>query len=192
MYPDLLDRLFLSATALRAKHGGPEFMKDVEKVDIYLMDLSDLHSIEACVDAIRKNYEHIHVLINNAGLINHTGAVSAQGVELSFAVNFLGTAYFTQLLIDSGLLGPRDGEENLSRIVSVSSEGHRGSKEIDTSRPLGKHSSRGIVDTMSLYDYSKLCQVTWFLELARRQQEKQVGLSRMFEHILEVEEKDGI
>ena len=175
MYPDLVDELFAAALKLRekfGKDGSPEVEKDGGKVDVYVMDLSDLHSVEHCVESIRKNYEHIDVVINNAGLINHSANMSVQGIELSFAVNFLGTAYFTQLLVGSGLLEPKDGI--LSRIVSVSSEGHRGSMPFNKEEKFGYHSSRGVVDTLALYDYSKLCQVTWFLELARRQEGKQV------------------
>ena len=142
----------------------------IGQIATVVMDLADLDSVEACAKEISAKYSKIDGLINNAGLINPGGKNSTQGFELSFAVNFLGPAYFTKLLLQSGVLDAvGEGEQRrVSRIVSVTSEEHRVGRTLKSIEPFGSHVSGGVIETMDWYGYSKLAQTTFFLGLSTK------------------------
>lgn len=63
------------------------------------LDLADLSTIKASADAFLAKETQLHVLFNNAGVMNPPqGSTSAQGYELQLGVNNLGTFLFTKLL----------------------------------------------------------------------------------------------
>ena len=86
-----------------------------------VMDLSDLNSIKRMWNKLSKELDYIDVLILNAGL-QYTGSkvprLSAQGFELTFAVNHLAHQYLTHLIL------PLLEKGNSPRIVVTSSEVH--------------------------------------------------------------------
>ncbi|KAI5866413.1 NAD(P)-binding protein [Durotheca rogersii] len=64
------------------------------------LDLADLSTIKASVDAFRAREAKLDVLWNNAGVSQPPpGSVSAQGFELQLATNCLGPFLLTQLLL---------------------------------------------------------------------------------------------
>ena len=85
------------------------------------MDLSDFKSIDTFCAEVKKRRLNIDVLILNAGL-QYTGSKlprsSAQGIELTFAVNHLSHFYLTQKLL------PFLNRNHNSRIIITSSEVH--------------------------------------------------------------------
>ena len=85
------------------------------------MDLSDFKSIDTFCAEVKKRRLNIDVLILNAGL-QYTGSKlprrSAQGIELTFAVNHLSHFYLTQNLL------PFLNRNNNSKIIITSSEVH--------------------------------------------------------------------
>jgi len=91
--------------------------------------------------------------------------LTKNGFESTFGINFLAAAYLTELFLKNNLVK--------GRIVSISSEGHRSGRPIETvlkdehikfGQPWGK----GMSDMTHRYDYSKLVQTTYFLGLAKR------------------------
>jgi NAD(P)-dependent dehydrogenase (short-subunit alcohol dehydrogenase family) len=98
------------------------------------------------------------VLVNNAGVAGRRG-VTEQGFELTFGVNHLGHFLLTtQLLARLGPLAPR-------RVVTLSSQAQFGVKKLDfgaLQRPT--RTRTGLVE----YQVSKLCNVLFTQELARR------------------------
>jgi len=88
-----------------------------EKLVLMKLDLSDLDSVEEFATALKKKFNAIHILINNAGIF-HTSAsrqTTKQGFEAHMGVNHLGHFLLTNLLLD--LL--KNGTP--SRVVTVSS-----------------------------------------------------------------------
>jgi NAD(P)-dependent dehydrogenase (short-subunit alcohol dehydrogenase family) len=88
-------------------------------VAIQELDLTSLDSVRAAADQLRADYPSIDLLINNAGVMMPPQAVTKDGFELQFGTNHLGHFALTNLLLDRVLAAPG------SRIVSVSSQGHR-------------------------------------------------------------------
>lgn len=166
------EELVAEAIAIQELHGDNTGTKNIKKAQITLvrMDLSDLVTVKSCVEEIASKFIRVDGLINNAGLVNSNLLESKQGYELSFAVNFLGPAYFTKLLLEKGLLRPlrnEGGEPQIPRIVSVSSEEHRIGKPLKEVEPFGSHVCDGVLEVMEWYGYSKLAQTTFFLKLGK-------------------------
>jgi NAD(P)-dependent dehydrogenase (short-subunit alcohol dehydrogenase family) len=122
------------------------------------LDLADLDSVRACAKVVAGRGEPVHVLVNNAGVAGRRGATE-QGFELTFGVNHLGHFLLTtQLLAQLGVLAPQ-------RVVTLSSQAHFGVKRLDLDaleRPT--RTRTGLVE----YQVSKLCNVLFTQELARR------------------------
>ncbi|KAK3934317.1 hypothetical protein QBC46DRAFT_462691 [Diplogelasinospora grovesii] len=69
-------------------------------LDFLLLELDDLSSIKASVEAFKAKESKLHVLWNNAGVSQPpAGSVSKQGIELQLATNCLGPFLLTQLLL---------------------------------------------------------------------------------------------
>jgi retinol dehydrogenase 12 len=127
-------------------------------VELLSLDLTSLASVRACAREFLARDEPLHVLINNAGIAGARG-LTADGFELHFGVNHLGHFLLTTLLLDRlKACGPG------SRIVNVSSAAHYGAKGIDWDAQRRKTS----LTRMREYGVSKLCNVLFTQELARR------------------------
>src|SRR5688572_20969400 len=88
------------------------------------LDLADLESVRLAAKTFLASGEPLHVLINNAGIAGTRG-LTANGFEMIFGTNHVGTFLFTQLLLD------RIKESGPSRIVNVASTMHFQAKGID-------------------------------------------------------------
>src|SRR5262245_3781870 len=83
----------------------------------YAADLASLAEVRKLGEAILKDYPRMDVLVNNAGIWLTQGSrqVSADGLELSFAVNYLSGYLLTRMLL------PRLLQSPAARIVNVAS-----------------------------------------------------------------------
>jgi retinol dehydrogenase-14 len=128
-----------------------------KEVSHLLSDLSSLEAIRELAAAARARCPRLEVLVNNAGAVNKTRRVTADGFEATFAVNHLAPFLLTNLLSD------RIVESAPARIVTVASVGHRrGTLDFDD---LGYERGYSI---MRAYMRSKLANVLFAAELARR------------------------
>lgn len=91
-------------------------------VDIMECDLASFQSIRDFATAFLEKYDKLHILVNNAGLWESEHKKSADGIEMTFAVNHLAPFLLTLLLLD---VMKRSAP---GRIVNVSSEAHRSGK----------------------------------------------------------------
>jgi len=129
-----------------------------DAVRFYPIDLTDLGSVRACADALLAEPTPIHTLINNAGMAGLRGQTAA-GFELAFAANHLGHYLLTRLLL------PRLTAAAPARVVNVSSRSHYQAKGIDWAAL--RQPSKSYTG-MTEYAVSKLCNVLFTKELARR------------------------
>jgi NAD(P)-dependent dehydrogenase (short-subunit alcohol dehydrogenase family) len=86
-----------------------------ENISIFYADLASFNSIRDVASAIKKQYATIDILINNAGLFTKKHNTSADGFELTLAVNYLAPFLLTNLLLPN--INKNDG-----RIINLSSE----------------------------------------------------------------------
>jgi NAD(P)-dependent dehydrogenase (short-subunit alcohol dehydrogenase family) len=127
-------------------------------VDLLNCDFSSQASIRSLAAEFKSRYTRLDVLINNAGGANPSRSLSVDGIEMTFAVNHLGYFLLTNLLFD---VLERSAP---SRVVIVASRAHqRGLINFDNLQY--EHGGYSIV---SAYARSKLCNVLFSNELARR------------------------
>jgi NAD(P)-dependent dehydrogenase (short-subunit alcohol dehydrogenase family) len=128
-------------------------------VDLLLADLSAQQSIRQLVENFQQRYTQLHVLINNAGLFMLRRRTTVDGLEMTFAVDYLAPFLLTNLLLDVLKASAP------ARIVNVSSNSHEaGYIKLDDLQ--AEHHYR----SMRAYGQSKLAVVLFTYELARRLQ----------------------
>jgi NAD(P)-dependent dehydrogenase (short-subunit alcohol dehydrogenase family) len=126
-------------------------------VDLLLADFSSLAEVRRLAGEVLERYPRLDVLVNNAGLISGRRRESADGWELTFAVNHLAPFLLTNLLLD------RIVASAPARIVNVASRAHlRAGIDFDD-----LDLRRGY-QSMDAYSRSKLANVLFTRELARR------------------------
>ena len=64
------------------------------------IDMANLQSIHKFVDAFKGRYNHLDVLVNNAGYFSHQFSFTNHGFEKHIGVNYLGSYLLTRLLLD--------------------------------------------------------------------------------------------
>ncbi|HXL61889.1 MAG TPA: oxidoreductase, partial [Mycobacterium sp.] len=127
-------------------------------VAVQELDLTSLDSIRAAADELRSNHESIDLLINNAGVMFTPKSTTKDGFELQFGTNHLGHFALTNLLLDRVLAAPG------SRIVTVSSQGHRFVRAIRFDDLQWDRS----YSRVGAYGQSKLANLLFTYELQRR------------------------
>jgi NAD(P)-dependent dehydrogenase (short-subunit alcohol dehydrogenase family) len=125
--------------------------------DVLLCDLASRDAIDRAASEYLASGRSLHVLVNNAGLVSTTRQLNAEGIELTFAVNYLAMFQLTLRLL------PRLIENAPARIVNVSSDTYR----IASLDFADLQLERGY-SFMRAYARSKLAIVLFTLELARR------------------------
>lgn len=132
--------------------------------DVFYMhlDLASLQSVRSFADNFLKKESRLDILINNAGLL--AGGKTEDGFGMIFGVNHLGHFLLTSLLLD------RLKESGPSRVVTVASLAHLwGNVDfncINTHKDLGLGNSSMVL--LKLYGHSKLCNMLFTHELAKR------------------------
>lgn len=128
---------------------------------LLLCDFGSQASIRGLAAAFLATGKPLHVLVNNAGAIHGARALTADGLEATFAVNHLGYFLLTELLLDVVKTSAEPGRS--ARIVNVASEAHRRG----TLRWDDLQSARGYTQ-LGAYGASKLANIAFTAELARR------------------------
>jgi NAD(P)-dependent dehydrogenase (short-subunit alcohol dehydrogenase family) len=120
----------------------------------HVADLTSMSDVRALADEIGARYEHIDVLANNAGALFASRKETPEGLEQTFALNHLAPFLLTNLLRDR-LAG--------GRVVTTASDAHKGGRlDLDDLQSERSYSA------MRTYGTSKLCNILFTRELARR------------------------
>ncbi|MFI5896604.1 SDR family oxidoreductase [Actinoplanes sp. NPDC051513] len=146
------DRIRAEAAAvdIRAASGNPA-------VDVFTADMSSQAEIRRLAGEVLDAYPRLDVLVNNVGGFWAHRHVTADGLEHTVALNYLGPFLLTNLLLD------RLKASAPARIVTVSSGAHtQGRIDFDDLQGSARYSGQ------RAYNASKLANVMFTYELARR------------------------
>lgn len=126
-------------------------------IDLILADFASLAAVRQAAATFQERYNRLDVLVNNAGLYLGERLVSADGYEMTFAVNHLAPFLLTNLLLDTLRASAS------ARVVTVSSGAHFGGRI----RFDDLNATRGY-QGFRVYADSKLANILFTTELARR------------------------
>jgi len=140
-----------------------------ESVYLEVCDLSSVNEIKSFASRFTTKDVPIHVLVNNAGLLEHNRTSTSEGHELNFAVNVLGTYTMTELMLPLLEKAAPD-----SRVITVSSGGMYTTPLTDDLQ-----FSRGSFDGVEQYSRNKRIQVALTEKWAETYKEKGIGFYSM-------------
>ncbi|MBV9309779.1 MAG: SDR family oxidoreductase [Solirubrobacterales bacterium] len=142
----------VKAVAEQAEEAG-----DGVTVHQHVADLASMSEVRRLAEEVGDAYEHIDVLANNAGAMFASRKETDDGFEQTFALNHLAPFLLTNLLrkrLEGG------------RVVNTSSDAHKqGQLNLDDLQSEKSYSA------MRVYGTTKLCNILFTRELARRAQE---------------------
>ncbi|XP_074893232.1 retinol dehydrogenase 12-like [Buteo buteo] len=163
---DLARRNARTILACRSRERGQAAVEEIRAatgnpaVLLRLLDTGSLASVRAFAQAVLREEKRLDVLVNNAGLTGLPFTITPEGLEQTFATNYLGPFLLTNLLLD--LLKASAP----ARVVNVSSFRH--SVGTADGRYLTGQERPGGFD--AAYNSTKLMNVLFTAELARRLQ----------------------
>jgi NAD(P)-dependent dehydrogenase (short-subunit alcohol dehydrogenase family) len=141
------ERVGQTAREARASGGGAP-------VHEHVADLMLMAEVRALAAEVEGRYPSIDVLANNAGAMFASRKETSEGLERTFALNHLAPFLLTNLLRDR--LGG-------GRVVTTASDAHQGGRlDLDDLQSQRSYSA------MRVYGTSKLCNILFTRELARR------------------------
>ena len=138
-------------------------------VHVGLCDLSDLQSVRQFVERFTAQADRLDVLVNNAGVLPSSRALSAGGIEMTFATNVLGPFLLTNLLL------PLLERSAPARIINVSS----GGMYTQRLRVDDVQNARGEFDGATAYARAKRAQVILTEMWAKRLEDRGVVVHAM-------------
>jgi NAD(P)-dependent dehydrogenase (short-subunit alcohol dehydrogenase family) len=142
------DRQRVDAVAAEAASAG------AGGVESHVADLSLMSEVRDLAQEIRSRHERVDVLANNAGALFASRRETPDGLERTFALNHLAPFLLTNLLRDR-LAG--------GRVVTTASDAHRSGKlDLDDLQSTTGYAA------MRVYGTTKLCNILFTRELARR------------------------
>jgi NAD(P)-dependent dehydrogenase (short-subunit alcohol dehydrogenase family) len=127
-----------------------------KNIDVLYCDLASFVSIRTCCSEFLEKYDHLDVLVNNAGVWDYHRRESKDGIENIFATNYLAPFLMTNLLL------PVLEKSAPSRIINVTSGLHSGTIHFDDLE--SKKSFSG----MKVYAHSKLALILFTRLLAKK------------------------
>ncbi|MGA9524315.1 MAG: SDR family oxidoreductase [Myxococcaceae bacterium] len=130
-----------------------------ESVEVLIADLSSMAEVRKAAAELRSRFPRVDVLMNNAGVYLPARRVSADGLEMMFALNHLAPFLLTRELMPSLAAAERP------RVITTSSEAHRfGHLAFDDLQW-----DRGVFSGFRQYANTKLANILFTRELARRE-----------------------
>jgi NAD(P)-dependent dehydrogenase (short-subunit alcohol dehydrogenase family) len=142
------------------------------EVSTSVLDLADLSSVRSFSEDFVSQSDRLDILINNAGVMIPPKSFTKDGFEMQFGTNHLGHFALTGHLLP--ILEKTEG----SRVVTVSSIAHNpGVIDFDD-----LNGERKRYNKWGFYSQSKIANLTFSLELARRLERNGSGVSAIASH----------
>jgi NAD(P)-dependent dehydrogenase (short-subunit alcohol dehydrogenase family) len=151
-----LDRLgYRVLLVVRNRQKGQAVLERCKNAQMFVADLSLVRETLRVAEEIKVAAPQIDVLVNNAGAIFNQRLLTAEGLEMTFALNHMGYFALTAALMPHFAQGVR--------VVSVSSDAHRTGAIVWDDLQAGRK-----YDGFAAYCRSKAMNVLFSNELSRR------------------------
>lgn len=149
-----------TANSIRQQHPNAQ-------IKVLDLDLSSFDSIKECAAEFNRQSTRLDLLFLNAGISTLPHAVTKDGYEHQFAVNHMGHALLTQLLMPNIQQTIRENEKADARIIVVSSEAAT-NFPLKSGLALDQMNSKAeALSPLSLYGHSKLANILFAQKLAQ-------------------------
>ena len=138
-------------------------------VEFMQADLSAQDQIRQLAQSFKERFSRLDVLVNNVGGYFLNRQMSVDGIELTFALDYLGIFLLTHLLLDMLV------ESAPARVVNVTSAMYKNGKiHFDNLSLEGEY-----LFGVAAYGQSKLALMLFTAELARRLEDKRVTVNTL-------------
>jgi NAD(P)-dependent dehydrogenase (short-subunit alcohol dehydrogenase family) len=127
------------------------------RVSAFVADLASQAAVTKLATEVLSRHPRIDVLVNNAGAMYTTRQLTADGIELTWAVNHLAPFLLTGLILDRLKL------QAPSRIITTASDAHQGA-----TIPFDDLAAERAYHGFARYKQTKLANILFTRELARR------------------------
>jgi len=167
--------LMLCRDSEKSKQAQQEIVRQSgnENILLYPVDLSDQHSMRTTIEKVKSQYHAIDVLINNAGVYKAKRELTADGIEVTFAVNFLAPFILSERLSENLAAGGN------GRIINVVSELYKnGTVTLDDVMMESRYKAN------AAYANAKLATVLYTIELAKRIRDKGITVNALHPGVL--------
>ena len=139
----------------------------VKNLDYFVCDLLSLKEVYRFSEEVKKRYDNLNILINNAGVYLKDYILSPEGIEATFQINHLSMFYLTLNLLS--IIRPANAEH--ARIINVSSTAHASKMDFDNLIQPVKY------DSHRAYSLSKLCNILFTIELSEKLKDKNITVN---------------
>ncbi|KAF5177004.1 Dehydrogenase/reductase SDR family member [Thalictrum thalictroides] len=108
----------------RSKERGEAALSKIQSdtgnhnVFLEVCDLSSVSEVKSFASRFSSKDQPLHILVNNAGILEHNRKTTSEGLELNFAVNVTGTYALTEMMVPLLEKAAPD-----ARVITVSSGG---------------------------------------------------------------------
>ena len=159
---------FIARDKVKAKNLIKEIFDETNKEAVAIIaDLSSLEEIKYAADKLKSFNKPLHVLLNNAGLINNSRKETVDGYEEVFAINHLAYFYLTYLLLDKLKI------DTPSRVINVSSGAHAFVKGFNFDDVQAMKAYK----PFKVYGYSKLANILFTKKLSKELKEDNITVN---------------
>ena len=147
-----------AVTEIKQASGNP-------KIELLLADVSKQADIRSFAAHFKEKYDHLDVLINNAGLVASKRQLTEDGIESNFAVNVVAPFLLTQLIMDS-LKASRS-----ARVITLMGG------DVPAKLKMDNLQAERSFDGLTSYSQSKLAMMVMMSEFAQRSQDSNVTIN---------------
>uniref|UniRef100_A0A9I9D707 Short-chain dehydrogenase TIC 32, chloroplastic-like n=1 Tax=Cucumis melo TaxID=3656 RepID=A0A9I9D707_CUCME len=153
---------------------------DYSRITVMVLDLSSLNSVMNFVSEFEALNLPLNLLINNAGRFCYEHATSEDGIEMTFATNYLGHFLLTKLLLNK-MIETAKSTGIQGRIVNVTSNIHSWFSgdifEYLSQISRNYNNNNREYDATRAYSFSKLANLLHTVQLAHRLQEMKANVT---------------
>jgi NAD(P)-dependent dehydrogenase (short-subunit alcohol dehydrogenase family) len=136
-------------------------------VDFFEADLALMTEVQRLAEAVSARYDRLDALVHSAGVVAHERVLTDEGLEKSFAINYLSRFWLTRLLTE------RLRASAPARVLNVAYAGGNSATALDFDNLQGeKH-----FGTMQALNQAQVANDLFGLELAERLEGTGVGVA---------------